>query len=271
MTQSFYTHAVNSYGRGFFADAIPRSDESFQANELAPLWMEWEDIFECAKQGDFSRTPRLLQLLGTMDSTLDGSITELLAFAGSSRALEEAADELAGDGRLEHIGLCQALASSGELRFVESVVDAYVRLERDGWLELEMIPVELRYSLGDPQGSFHDGVPIPEFAARVMARHQALVHHHGSDATCVFDGAKVSPARFARELRRRAGLGEFAMLAPLRCRFEAYTGIDCRRFYDESRRPQTLDIAVTTEEFLARPMASAFTEGRRYFFGHRVP
>lgn len=129
----------------------------------------------------------------------------------------------------------------------------------------------LRYALADPEGLFHDGVPIPEFTAQVVARQRYLVQRYGSDATCVFEGEAVSPVYFAQELRRCVDQDEHMMIAPLRAHFEAYTGTDCRHFFDENMRPQPLNIASIVEEFLAQPTASSYVEGVRYFFGHRIP
>lgn len=269
MAKSFFTESVNPYERGFFAEALPRNSESFKNDEFAPQWLKWEDIFERAKQGDFSRTPELIDMLGTMDLTFDSAITQLLAFSGSSTALEAAAALLVGEGSFKHIDLCKALLISGDLRYVPRVVNSYVRLERDGWRELEMIPVLLRAALADPRGTFNDNVPIPEFETPVLVRHQELVRHHESETVCVFRGEKKSPVRFAGMLRRYGGEsgGDLGML---RVQFEAFTGIDCSRFFDTSRNPRMLEIAAVAEEFLELPNAESFVEGARYFFGHRI-
>jgi hypothetical protein len=271
MGDSFYTQSVNSFGRGFFATALPRHDKSFQADPLALRWQTWEDVFERAKRGNFVQTPSLLDLFGTMDFTLDGALIQLLGMAGSIQALDRAAALIAGEGRHAHICICQALMLSGCLRYVPAVVDSYTRLCRDGWLELEFIPVSMHYALGDPNDTFHEELPSEEFAAGVLQRHGELVRKYGSEDVCVFDGEKVSPIRFANELRRLAGEGDDNLLIPLREQFEGYTGVDCSRFYNANRFPQWLDIAAIAEDFLARRDVQQFVEGRRYFFGHPVP
>lgn len=270
MVKSFFTESINFHERGFFAEALPRSDESFKNDDFISEWLKWEDIFERAKQGDFSRTPELIDLLGTMNLTLDSAITKLLGFAGSSTALDTAVAILEGEDTIEHIYLCQALLISGDLRYVPRVVNSYVRLERAGWRELEMIPVLLRRTLADPIGSFNDNVPIPEFEAPVLARCQELVRHYESEKVCIFQGQKKSPVRFARELHRCATKSKLSALAPLRGQFEAFTGIDCSRFFDASRTTRMLEIAAVAEEFLELPNAERFVEGSRYFFGHRI-
>lgn len=268
MRPSFFHQSVNGLAHGFFAAPLPRECTDFRESDLSEQWVQWEEIFEAAKRGDFSRTPELPGLFVDFEDTLNGAVLHLLAFAGSTACLDNLASTLPDLEGINTIEMTQALGMAGCLRDLPLVARMYTQLTRAGWKELEIIPVRLRDALGDPDHRFGDNLPLPEFEAGVLARCQDLVAALGPRAT-VFGGELVSPARFARRLLEES-TGDHGLILPLRLHFEAYTGIDCSSFYRDHQL-QPLDVVAVAERFLASHESTRFLDGERYFFGHRVP
>ena len=52
---------------------------------------------------------------------------------------------------------------------------------------------------------------------------------------------------------------------------EAFTGHDCRGFYDDRGILKPLTAAAIVEGLLADPRVDTFEIGTRYFIGHMIP
>ena len=195
MRNSFYDVGINPFGSGFHADPVPRDDPGFRADHGAAGWLRWEEIFERAKRGDFERTPELIDVYDRGDPTLQAACRYLLAFAGSESCLERLRRRiLQPPYLLSHIDFCKSLVMSGCLAYLPAAIETYVRLSRQGMLELEMIPVELRSRLGDPRNELDDSHSVEVFAGNALSRYRELVDRFGSAQVAVFLGEKGGSA-----------------------------------------------------------------------------
>lgn len=270
MRPSFYEEAVNPYGFGFHAAPIPANDPDFLSDPVAPHWTRWQQIFDAARQGEFQRTPALIELFGHYEETLEGAASYLIGFAGSDDCLEQVLDFVRKPPFLTtHVDMCEALALTGRLAYVPQIVETYMGLLEAGRPDLEVIPIRLRYLLGDPDGVLGDDKPAQEFRKNALARCQALIERFGSDQVSVFQGETVTPQSCAERMLSDAKSGNGLMIAPQRLILEAYTGFDCSGCFENSS-VQLLGAAAVAEEFLSRSDAAGFETGARYFFGHRV-
>jgi hypothetical protein len=110
---------------------------------------------------------------------------------------------------------------------------------------------------------------IEAYSAKVLRQMNVVASRLGTVDAIVMFGELFSVDKLVGVMRKRlTNGGQFDPY--LRHKFEATTGVDCSRFYeDEILQPlQTLAILEAFEE---RDRAKDFEPGRRYFFGHLVP
>ncbi|NOU20431.1 MAG: hypothetical protein HOO93_01340 [Methyloglobulus sp.] len=270
MLQSVYDDGINPFRFGFHAAPVPRDESEFRSNPSAAYWLRWEEIFEHAKRGDFKRTPELIDIYDHGDSTLQGACYFLMAFAGSSVCLDQLRDRiLCPPTLISHIDFCKSLVMSGCLTYLPAVIEAYVRLFREGMSELEMIPVRLRYMLSDPAHILDDNQSIEDFSKNALIRYHQLVDRLGSNQISIFSGEMVAPQFFSQQLLLGAKSGNYLMFAPLRLILEAFTGWDFSGVF-KANSPRPLDTSSLVEEFLESGEASNYVPGIRYFWGHRI-
>ena len=110
-----------------------------------------------------------------------------------------------------------------------------------------------------------------EFKKLVLLQYQELVVRMQSDQLPVLRGNLFSVAETAKRLYDcLTASGGRPEVRRERAVFEAVTGIDCRRFY-ENGNLQPLAAAAIVEDFLSSQYLTSFEPGVRYFFGHPIP
>ena len=103
----------------------------------------------------------------------------------------------------------------------------------------------------------------------VKERYDQLCDQLGTDDVTVFRGEVIDIKKICQRMLEDLG-GRHRFHEEMRHKFEAMTGINCSSFYQDGKL-QRLAVAALIEDFLQGPEPSKYTEGVRYFFGHRIP
>ncbi len=114
--------------------------------------------------------------------------------------------------------------------------------------------------------------PEPEhFPQLVRDAYGRLAEKSATDRVTVWHGDVCDVMALARNFLAAVPHITAGSCIPYRHKFEASTGVDCTDFFDETFRPQPLEIGAALEEFLLSEPEAKFKPGIRYFFGHRIP
>ena len=262
-------------------------------------WFVLAAVLQRAKVGNHKAVRRLAEFFNLDEPFALGRVSLLLAgdmaSEGDLRILEEVLQSDDADAR---VGAAQACVLAGRLWLVPRMLEAWHRAQRlahresigyaiSDLLETGECPIAQQASIYNLQISpppptvslelrrFYEQrlaePPEPElFPQLVQAAYDQLVEQFKTDQVTVWQGKLFDVIEFAREF-----LSEIRTMVPGSCiiyrhKFEASTGVDCRRFFVDLE-PQRLEMAATLEEFLASDMVKQFEPGVRYFFGHRIP
>ncbi|NMO17395.1 hypothetical protein HPC49_06510 [Pyxidicoccus fallax] len=245
-------------------------------------WQQWAHIFERVRQGDFSDAQRLLDVFFSTDNRLlRDACCRLLGDAGSTEAIRGMVTHLqnrfasfepvGGDDALD---LSNALAAHGQLLFVPEILRIFEW--NLGVPDSRIFALHLSQMLEPRWGPIAECPPteaeFSEYKKMVMGRVQELSQSLGSEQAYVFMGQELHVPEIARLLLDNLGASHFEEATQwlLRRRFEASTGINCTRFFQEGRF-QSLTAAAVLEDFLSSDESRKFIPGRKYFFGWLVP
>lgn len=264
--------SLNFEAEGYFsapsiaADALPPQDW------VRSPWYGWAYACARARQGDFSSLRNLVEpFKSDLDGVFERNVQVLLGDAGSNAELAllvPLARAYEHDYELS-LKATRAIATRGRLKDVPLILELYGYLH--GLDDTPSIPYALSMLL-DKQ----DELPLPDefnsidqYCAMVERHYLELADRLGTTDVYVWMGEPVSVIRMAKTILAHATQPHFSL--DLRHRFEASTGIDCRRFYKQNHFFQPLTATTIVEDFLHSPSAGRYIEGVRYFFGHRVP
>ena len=123
---------------------------------------------------------------------------------------------------------------------------------------------------------FFDTDEKPEvYRRRVVERVDQLSETLGSEEASILGGKPVAIPEIVEEMRgvladADAEWADWGGFLSWRHKFEAATGCDCSRFYDDNQF-EPLVVASILEDFLDREVNEDYESGKRYFFGRPVP
>jgi hypothetical protein len=268
-----------------------------EALASADPWVMLAATLERAKRGDHEPIGRLERLVRSdnQNALVTNMALELVGTAGTRdqlRLLEaimlHGEDSLAAEA-------CGAASCAGTLSLVSSMLAAWTRT--NNFRHRQTISLRLGLLLEEWDGPITTMEPAYEsenaeeteeedpekeiFATEsqyeeiIKAAVAEVRSRCSSDDSPVILGKPfgvVSLAEYMLDLVKsdidQPTLG--SMFLYLRHRFDASTGIDCSRFFDQ-RKFQPLAAAAILEEFLESSETEKYVEGVRYFFGHRIP
>jgi hypothetical protein len=258
---------VQFFGDGYFIFL----DYSSDPNEARSPWEFWVATLARARRGDFSSVPLLLDLyVDAEDYVLKSQCANLLADAAPASTVSRIRTSIAvklvrGDEYDPQfaVDMSQVLFADMRLADVPLLLATY-----QGGAQFEDTEILLSYMehiLGEIE--LRGGVSNLESDSELVSRRvRQLLEVFGTGEIRLWLGKPFSITSFAKHWLQTGAPDPITM----RRIFEATTGIDCRRFFeDEEFRP--LYAAAVVEEFLESPEAAKYEEGVRYFFSHRIP
>ena len=238
-------------------------------------WMEFDALLAEAKVGHFRRIPLLVDRVANADSwVLWGQYAQLLGDAGSNQILSQVLESipLGRDITLEFY-YANVLVFWGHLSVIPTLIDM---LDRYSFSEDSMyIGAGLSRLLEKDTGEIarfptdDSRVAVNEYCQMVKERYDQLCDQLGTDDVTVFRGEVIDIKKICQRMLEDLG-GRHRFHEEMRHKFEAMTGINCSSFYQDGKL-QRLAVAALIEDFLQGPEPSKYTEGVRYFFGHRIP
>ena len=257
---------VNWKKRGYFEFLDSRPDST-----LSPGWAQWLAVLRQATTGDFSELPDLINLARTSnDLVLVQSCYYLLGDAGGSTVAALVRSEAMNTDDFDlMLECCDAIVTRGWLADVPILLELYTRNVTEN--EASIIKVFISDCVTQRPGELPDPSDhsvLPDFREAVMARYRQLAEELGTTEVPVFKAKRFGLRSMAGWLLSQVHRPHFRM--SWRRKFEVTTGIECTSFY-ESARFQPLTAAAIIEQFIESPEAKNYTDGVRYFFGHRIP
>lgn len=248
-------------------------------------WLRLQEIFDLARNGDFTNCDELLATSGRgVPQGAEGIYNTLLGDMANSQTIQKitekaealCAEPLSRDQLSAFTGCEEVLVSVGRLSdailFLKAYPDFY-RHDVSPWFSLS--------SLLEPRmGEILEDDPVVDpkaFQQRIRRHIDSLASQFGGYSTRVYLGEKYSVVRIAElvvehcdENNRHCTFCDI-MRVDLRRRFEAATGVDCTAFFDSDGRFQSSAARTIAQDFLASSYAKMFIDGERYFLGHRIP
>ena len=263
--------------RGYrFAQTPPLTLMSPSALTNENPWIALAGVLERARGGDFSSLPILVQCIRESDHpVLWRACFELLGDAGSMPIVKTVFHEFRkevvdlGNAVYER-HLAYTLAQSLYLWAVPLMLDIY--LGSQDRRETGIITILLSRALEEDFGPIAAGVlGDDEYRELVISKYEALTAELNSDAFPVLYGKLFSVGSLTARLLEtiRSESPYYASTLHERHLFEASTGIDCSRFFENGELKPDRAISII-EEFLMRGDLVAFENGIRYFFGNIV-
>jgi hypothetical protein len=250
-------------------------------------WNVVAGIILAAREGNFSHIQDVYKVMARNDSYLiwcacvnvvgyAGSWNDLTWLAGALRNLSVNSENDPFIGML--------LGTSCDLRTVNEMLQLY--MSTDDLDTLNQLRGDLSSLLEPSDDVLFDGVEgdggglaLPSVDARerysllVRSHRDALLSKLPDPQLPVFEGRTYSVINTARNLMAQIEADEEHGERFFREKmvFEAATGTDCSRFFDDLGRLQRIEAAAVLEDFFDRDDLHKFQDGQRYFFGHAIP
>lgn len=245
-----------------------------EALHSADPWVRLAAALEFAKKGDRSHVSELAGLLTdeSIAPTLIGGILDLIADAGGRSDLEILARFMLEGADYLKVEAVKSARWAGVLWLIPYMADVLEstprRADRD---TIEAAISALLDPLAGNDLEFFDCSDSPDaYAERVARRVAELASRAGTDEAAVFAGELIDMRKLILHMQSRLSgpasnlFGDFLLL---RHKFEAYTGVDCSKFYRNGDfRP--LSARVVIEDFMKANPDLEFMVGHRYFFMH---
>lgn len=232
-------------------------------------------ILEQARHGDFSSIDRLFEI---RQSTLETNqqlsylATLLLGDAGTVSTYRHMVKEMLPDPADYEMAIdyCNALSMRGLLSDIPILLAAYREIiyVKDAeiiatWISDIIDPWPDKISQGSSESEFE------HYSQLVIDRYNALVDTYGTDHVLLLKGERFSPRSLVRLIMERLRAPYFDL--DLRRRFEAMSGIDCAKYFQQGR-VQPLAMAAMLEQFVAEEEGRLDLDANaRLFFRHRLP
>lgn len=263
---------------GYNYSSVPSIDLlSASAVRSKDPWLIVASALEHAKIGNHSLISRVAPLIA-MDSPaiLVRACTSLIADAGLDRDLVILEKTIRSGPDYLKIEACWAIREAGLLQLVPAMVTAFesVRSAKDrdsiGAMFEDFLIGE------DGEGSAYAEGGIGEFAGDINLRVAALQKLYGQNDVTIWRGRKCGPyslAVFMHELLKSDVVPKYLVgskFLSLRHKFECATGIDCTAFFHEEEF-RWLSATAIIENVLHGKEVGEYEEGKRYFYGHRIP
>lgn len=252
-------------------------------------WEVLVGILIGCRRGCFAELYRLRALmLKNRDFFFWPAASELAGCAGGKRFLQWYIDEFRQEreqGSTQYF-LPISVSNACGLHLVEHLVDlhrfaaepdcryqiernlSYILEKENGALWGGANEVFLSSTEAEPMNTFdHKG-----FAASALeVKNQVMASLPTPDGP-VFQGVVFDVVEHAKALltRLRSERKNTERIDRARVLFEASTGTDCTRFYDDENTLQVSIAIPIVERFLKRDDLARFAPGQRYFFGHAI-
>lgn len=285
---------------GLHFDSVPPLDLlAPTALDAANPWIVLSSVIEHAKTGDHTQVRRLRRFFHAVEPFALNLISLLLVGdIASDTDLVLLQETMESDDRDARVHAAKAARFAGRLWLVPTMLEAWHRAETMD--HRESIGFAISDLLESGTGSIaneasHYNLPArplstvrnprlreflekratrkaePErFPGLVNDAYARLTDRFGTDRITVWCGDLFDVTILAQEFLTKVQGSTLAPLFTYRHKFEANTGIDCRRFFVDLW-PQRLEIQVVLEDFLTFDAATKYKPGVRYFFGHPIP
>ncbi|TIN80348.1 hypothetical protein [Mesorhizobium sp.] len=239
------------------------------------------------QNGDFSLLRRLSPILRRNDGyTVWTSCIHIVSYAGTWQDVKEFSRSISDIGNSDSEKHFQAVlfGNSNDRRAISDLLSLY--FETNYVDTLSQIRAYISYQLESANDILFDGIEDPDdeeqppsiedrelYAKLVRDRFDEVTSRLPRSETPLFEGSEYNVLGVADSLRQQieAGSEPDERLFRTKMIFEAATGADCSRFYDDIGRFNRLAAMATVEEFLDRDDMRHFQPGQRYFFGHPIP
>lgn len=239
------------------------------------------------QNGDFSFLEMLSPILRRNDGyTVWTSCIHIVSYAGTWQDVKEFSSSISNIGNSDSEKHFQAVlfGNSNDRRAISELISLY--FETNYGDTLSQIRAYISYQLESANDILFDGIEDPYdeeqppsiedrelYAKLVRDRFDEVTLRLPRSETPLFEGSEYSVLGVADSLRQQiaAGSEPDERLFRTKMVFEAATGADCSRFYDDIGRFNRLAAMATVEEFFDRDDLHKFRPGQRYFFGHPIP
>ena len=264
-------------GPGYYAIAREPPTNFPHEDPLARSRDAWLSAFQHARRGDFRYVPQLAGLVGVAGEQLDyNTVAQLIGDAAPATGFGALREFIASNHWNFELTFawCRALSLLGRLGDVPLMIDAYEANIVAGSDEQDIILTFIEEIIDDDCGLDFGGMEtyasIEDYRELVLEHCRELAARHGGEDVLLWHGKPRSVRRVAADLLAAAH-GNVAALSLLRCRFEAWTGIDCSPMFGPNGTFVPLAAAAIVEDFLDGPAVEQYHDGHRYFFGYPVP
>lgn len=281
-------------GRGFqFSTDPPASLEDPRNLQSSDPWTVLGCVLARARHGDLEAVSVLPDLMARNDEALVwNACVQLIGFAGRQPFVFDTAERFLsspGDRGVQWY-ISEMMLNACGLRAVEHLLNLHqASTERDARRHIEhCLSTLLEEEAGEveagPEESEVRDPAYPEpfdeymtvldrdgYVEKVRAVAAQVAERLASSDQPVTAGKPLDLQALVLRLYERLRLGDpsTARMEWERMFFEASTGIDCSKFYEE-RSLQRLAAMAVLEEFLDSGGAVRFEIGTRYFFAHRI-
>jgi hypothetical protein len=239
-------------------------------------WIVLAGVLERAKGGDFESLPLLTRCVRESDHpVLWRACFELLGDAGSMPVIKSVMHQFSaeilenGEAQFQrHVSY--TLAQSLYLWIVPLMLDIYLR--STDRRETGIITVLLSRLLEEEVGPIGAAAGSDdEYRELVTNRYAALREELGGDSAPVLYGKPFSVRALTGHLSKtlRNTRPDRVSVQTDRHLFEAATGLDCSRFFENGELKAPRAIAIV-EDFLMGGGLTPFQDGARYFYGHEI-
>lgn len=268
-------------------------DEGVLSDSVALLLGSSEDLDVIAgvllscQSGDFSHIKRLSSIIKRNDGyTVWTACAHIVSYAGAWKDVREFSNAISniGNGDPERHFQAVLFGNSNDQRAISELLSLYYEVNDVD--TLSQIRAYISYQLESANDILFDGIEDPYdeeqppsiedreiYAKLVRDRFDEVTLRFPRSETPLFEGSEYSVLGVADSLRQQIGAGSEPDERLFRTKmvFEAATGADCSRFYDDIGRFNRLAAMATVEEFFDRDDIGKFVPGQRYFFGHPIP
>lgn len=288
-------HIYKDLPRGFhlYSSGLTQKDRE-RLLRSSDGWEILAGVLLSCQSGEFSALARVPGLLHHDDTfRFWKAATELLGFAGTRATIEGFIAEFSNE--LDDVGvqyfltipLCNscglwavepllsifARAATEEVRYQVQRSVSYLLEEQDGVLWLGPEEEQVFEDAEDPDNiEVRVVVDAAKYSAEVRAVRDDVVARIGSSDIPICEGKSLDLVSIATTLYGRLTKSDnnTGRIYQEKMLFEAFTGMDCRDFYDNEGRLQYLPAAAVMETFLEGDDLDRYKPEQRYFFGHRI-
>jgi hypothetical protein len=272
MFEEFIYNGINWAGNGYFG--CPNPPKEFVLPKKMQIMNKpldvWAYIFKNAKEGDFSKSSMLIDILiASAPSPLAMSCSELIGDIGTKQCFDRILKELKKTDKYELANqFCRSLRQRGKLSDIPILLETYEKYYKNS--DADIIPVWIADILGRNNPPYSEPIAfdsLQKYEDVVIQRYNQLVEEFKSEEVFLLRGKQFGVHMLSEYILERIQRPYFR--TEIRHSFEASTGINCSNFYFKGKL-QPLYIDSIVENFIENKQINHYEAGVRYFFGNRL-